>query len=326
MDPPPSSLRVDLDSDLDEWELLLPSSSAESHHQQPSQTQTQTTTNTKIRTATPAEKALQTSNGFEAVAVVGLGGSASGCVPQTCQQLHHHKDGDLGCFLGAVVMPGWKDDYLSALLEAERDNPINLELVDACTQLNDRIALLEAERAQAAHQLHRTATSSSSSAALDKSQQSQQPPSTQATLITQDPSSTLAATASTTDPLTLRLRADLAHALRQNTDLTTRLRTAAADRDRLLAQTKSQAKSLATLTAERESLARRVRDQAEELRGKKQLYDQVQDEVIALEMQLNIAEQQKTQIAAENKNLIDRWMKRAELEASQMNALNEKKT
>lgn len=124
----------------------------------------------------------------------------------------------------------------------------------------------------------------------------------------------------------LRLRADLAHSLRQNTDLSSRLRTTTTERDRLLSQTKQQAKTLAALTAERETLARRVRDQAEELRGKKHLYDQVQDEVIALEMQLNVAEQQKTQIAAENKNLIDRWMKRVELEATQMNALNERKT
>lgn len=30
------------------------------------------------------------------------------------------------------IMPGWKDDYLSSILEAEKNSPVNQELVDAC--------------------------------------------------------------------------------------------------------------------------------------------------------------------------------------------------
>lgn len=30
------------------------------------------------------------------------------------------------------IMPGWKDDYLTSLLDAERNNPVNLDLVEAC--------------------------------------------------------------------------------------------------------------------------------------------------------------------------------------------------
>jgi hypothetical protein len=29
-------------------------------------------------------------------------------------------------------MPGWKEDYLSSLIEAGKNNPVNQELVDAC--------------------------------------------------------------------------------------------------------------------------------------------------------------------------------------------------
>lgn len=29
-------------------------------------------------------------------------------------------------------MPGWKDDYLSSILEAEKSSPVNHELVEAC--------------------------------------------------------------------------------------------------------------------------------------------------------------------------------------------------
>lgn len=32
-----------------------------------------------------------------------------------------------------LTMPGWKDEYLSSLLEAERNNPVNFDLVEACT-------------------------------------------------------------------------------------------------------------------------------------------------------------------------------------------------
>lgn len=79
------------------------------------------------------------------------------------------------------------------------------------------------------------------------------------------------------------------------------------------------------LSGERDSLRLRVGDQAEELRGKKQMLEQMQDEVLALELQLNVAEQQKAKIAAENKQLIERWMRRARQEADDMNAANEKR-
>lgn len=31
------------------------------------------------------------------------------------------------------TMPGWKDEYLTALLDAERSNPVSFDLVEACT-------------------------------------------------------------------------------------------------------------------------------------------------------------------------------------------------
>lgn len=77
-------------------------------------------------------------------------------------------------------------------------------------------------------------------------------------------------------------------------------------------------------TAERHALRVKVRDQSEELRGKKQMLEQVQDDVLALEVQLNVAEQQKARIAAENKQLIERWMRRAREEADNMNEANER--
>lgn len=170
--------------------------------------------------------------------------------------------------------------------------------------LNDRIAALEAEKAQ-----WQAASSSSS------------PPTTKPPL----PSS------SSTDENNnvphqqhLRLRADLATALRQAAHLDARLRKTTAEQAHLGAQAKAQARQLQAATAERDALRVRVRDQGEELRIKAQLLGQVQDDVLALEMQLNVAEQQKAKIAAENKQLIERWMRRAREEADSMNAANER--
>lgn len=49
----------------------------------------------------------------------------------------------------------------------------------------------------------------------------------------------------------------------------------------------------------------------------------MQDELIALNLQLNIAEQQRNKIKKENKDLVDRWMRRMGQEAEAMNLANE---
>lgn len=41
-------------------------------------------------------------------------------------------------------MPGWKDEYLSSILEAEKNSPVNQELVEACklgSKANPRTSL-----------------------------------------------------------------------------------------------------------------------------------------------------------------------------------------
>ncbi len=50
---------------------------------------------------------------------------------------------------------------------------------------------------------------------------------------------------------------------------------------------------------------------------------EVQDELIALNLQLNIAEQQRDKVRKENKDLVDRWMQRMGQEAEAMNLANE---
>lgn len=69
-------------------------------------------------------------------------------------------------------------------------------------------------------------------------------------------------------------------------------------------------------------MERKVRDRDEELRAKGRLLEEVQDELIALNLQVNVAEQQRAALKKENEELVARWMKRVGEEAEAMNRAN----
>ena len=64
---------------------------------------------------------------------------------------------------------------------------------------------------------------------------------------------------------------------------------------------------------------RKLQDRDEELRGKSKLVEQAQDEMVALELQFNLAEQRSEKLERENKELVERWMKRMGEEAERVN-------
>ncbi|KAI9683145.1 MAG: hypothetical protein M1829_005936 [Trizodia sp. TS-e1964] len=116
-----------------------------------------------------------------------------------------------------------------------------------------------------------------------------------------------------------RLRLDLADAQRSKTELEKRYTTAADELAKVQARSKIESKRLLDLSVERTNLATRVRDKEEELRGKAKLLENVQDEMISLNLQLNIAEERTLKLQGENKELVDRWMAKIGLEADAMN-------
>ena len=63
----------------------------------------------------------------------------------------------------------------------------------------------------------------------------------------------------------------------------------------------------------------RLRDRGEELKGKSKLLEDVQDELVTLNLQLNMAEGQTKKLKDENQELVDRWMVRVGEEADAMN-------
>ncbi|KAI1421693.1 autophagy-related protein 16 [Xylaria sp. FL1777] len=198
-------------------------------------------------------------------------------------------------------MPHWRDDYLASLQEAELNNPVNKELVEACSQLADRVAALEAEKAAWA----------ASSPAVGNKAASSKPPSTSEADSTASPEGTA------------QLRLDLAEALRGRGQAQTRLKAAEAELTTLRSKNRVDTKRIGDLTSERNALMARVRDLNEELDKKKKFLKDVQDDNLTLNMELNMTLQKSAKVQAENKELVDRWMKRMGREADALNLQNE---
>lgn len=143
-----------------------------------------------------------------------------------------------------------------------------------------------------------------------------------------------------------QLRLDLTESLRAKGVTESRLRTADEELGRLRAKTKEDARAVKDLTADRTALTFRVKDREHELKEKRKLLEvpsaprdhaapllcaplltlgpqQVQDEHIALNLQLSMVERERDRVKKENKELVDRWMKRMGQEADAMNLANE---
>ncbi|KAM3456864.1 hypothetical protein MY3296_001522 [Beauveria thailandica] len=204
-------------------------------------------------------------------------------------------------------MSNWREEYLVSLKESEMNSPVNMELVQTCSQMADRISALEAERASLQARPLAPPSSSSSSSTTGK------PP----------PPDAAAPRPGHDDATTTQLRHDLAEALRAKGATETRLRAAEEELAKLRVKTKEDARSLRDLTSERTALTTRLKDREYELREKRKLVEEVQDEMITLNLQMSVAEKERDKVKKENKELVDRWMKRMAQEADAMNLANE---
>lgn len=87
----------------------------------------------------------------------------------------------------------------------------------------------------------------------------------------------------------------------------------------LQTQHKGSATQVTQLSRQKADVERKLKDRDEELKGKSRLVEQAQDEMVALGLQLNMAEESKERLTQENKELVDRWMKRMGEEADRVN-------
>lgn len=116
-----------------------------------------------------------------------------------------------------------------------------------------------------------------------------------------------------------QLRDGLGKAQQERAALQARLDRTIKDLEKLKSRAKVDNKRITQLTSELNQLSIRVRDRDEESRGKAKLLDNVQDEIVTLNLQLNLAEDEVKKLRKENKELVDRWMQRKGEEADKMN-------
>lgn len=76
---------------------------------------------------------------------------------------------------------------------------------------------------------------------------------------------------------------------------------------------------IAKLEAERVGANRRLRDKEGELKEKSRMVGAVQDEMLGMEMQMNVAEGRAQKLEGENRELVERWMRKVGGEAEEMN-------
>ncbi|KAK1997973.1 autophagy protein 16 [Colletotrichum falcatum] len=208
-----------------------------------------------------------------------------------------------------MPVPDWRSEYLASIREQEKNSPVNLEIVQLCSHLSDRVAALEAEK--------EVLRSKTAAAHPDK-------PTTTTAASSEKPNAAAAPTDPGTDAAVAQLQLQLAEALRSNGTLRDRAKAAEDEVQALRAKGKEDARKLRGLTAENTALTTKLRDREHELREKRKLVENVQDEMITMNLQMSMAEQERDKVKKENKELVDRWMKRMAQEAEAMNLANER--
>jgi chromosome segregation ATPase len=111
----------------------------------------------------------------------------------------------------------------------------------------------------------------------------------------------------------------LASTQRTRGDLETQISTLTTELSALKVTDTHQRQRIEQLEKIKSALERRGKDRADELKGKGRFVEEVQDEMVALNLQLNMAEQEKEKLKKDNEELTRRWMQRMEEEATRMN-------
>jgi hypothetical protein len=114
-------------------------------------------------------------------------------------------------------------------------------------------------------------------------------------------------------------RTDLATTQKARSTLQAQLADLTAQLSAVSMQQRSSQSQVTALTRQVLETERKLQDRDEELRGKSKMVEQAQDEMVALELQFNLAEQRSEKLERENKELVERWMKRMGEEAERVN-------
>ncbi|KAL4919718.1 autophagy-related protein 16 [Aspergillus aurantiobrunneus] len=194
-------------------------------------------------------------------------------------------------------MAYWRDEYAAALAARDRLEKANVTIYNAYTKLADRTV--------------------STAESLDTQGAAQR--STPLTPVADPGNQPSPASGPSPQDVLSATRADLSEAQRSRSELQERLARITADLERLRKRSNHDSKRINTMEGEISHLQLRLKDRDEELRGKAKLLDDFQDELAALNLQINMAEQRSERLQKENQELVDRWMARMGQEADAMN-------
>ncbi|KAH0285273.1 ATG16-domain-containing protein [Aureobasidium namibiae CBS 147.97] len=116
-----------------------------------------------------------------------------------------------------------------------------------------------------------------------------------------------------------RLRQDLSTTQAARSALSTQLLASQTTSASLTTSNATLTQQLTSVHRQLAFLERKLKDRDEELREKKKLAENVQDEVVALTIQLNAVDREKEKLKGDNAELVRRWMERMRSEVERTN-------
>ncbi|KAF2733948.1 autophagy protein 16 [Polyplosphaeria fusca] len=197
-------------------------------------------------------------------------------------------------------------EYLSALEARDKREQAHARYINAYTKLADRTA------AQAPPSTDDAVAPSPSLSTKSLRPGTPKGKSAQATQDTNSPN------------ITSQLRSELASTQKIRADLESKLSAQTTELQALQTTDAEQKKRIIALEKVMEHLQRRLKDRGEELTGKGRLVEDVQDEMVALNLQLSMAEQERDKLKKENEDLTRRWVEYKEKEVQRQNEENDR--
>lgn len=213
-----------------------------------------------------------------------------------------------------MTSTAWLSDFTTALQARDQREKAQEAHINAYTKLADRTARLEADRAAAPPASAAPPTTSSPQPAANKPSPSRSRFGRSSPAIPEpEPAS---------NDVLSRLRADLAQSTTSRAALQAQLNSVTAELATLKTRAARDEKAVSDLKRQAASLERKLRDRESEIKGKARLVEDVQDELVSVNLQLNMAEQKSEELERENRELVDRWMKYKREEAERMNDMS----
>ncbi|EWC48213.1 hypothetical protein DRE_02317 [Drechslerella stenobrocha 248] len=212
-----------------------------------------------------------------------------------------------------MARTAWRSDLLAAFAERDAREKAQAPFITEYARLADRAALLSS--VSTVQLLPPSDTAETSSTSSSTPLNSKLPPPTPAATAV----STSAAELQALHSNLATFRTDLAASQRDRTTLQAQLTTATSALTLLQRSSAANLQELNKVKNDRYNLEQKVKQRDDESKLNRKMIENLQDEIIALNIQLNIGEQTKSRLKGENEELIARWMALKKDEADAMN-------